>query len=154
MSESDFTRMASGKIDWPEKKKRRRTTPKANLEDGVKKECMALLAGLQKTGQVRLYERRNVLFMRTEDGGVIQAGVKGRADIWAVVLDGRPADCPAIPTHVEIECKRRDGKGVQSDAQKDFEALCHRRGIPYLLVTSAADLRRELRAIGVEVPDA
>ena len=151
MSNGDFELMASGQVDWPAKKKKRRTTPKKDLEDGVKRDCIELLAHLQKIGEVCLYERRNVLVMHTTDGGFVQAGVKGRADIWAVVFDGSSADCPPIPTHVEIECKRRDGKGTLSAAQKDFQAFCKAHGVPYVVVKSAEELKVWLRELGVWV---
>lgn len=152
MSMDDLT----GPIQWPESKPRQRRTPKRMLEDSVKKDCLKLLARLQKHGSVRLYERRNVLNMATTDGGRIMAGVRGRADIWAVVvcIDGQRDYGGSHQQHVEIECKRRDGKGRASPAQVEFEGFCKRSGIPYVIVTSADDLAAWLCELEVEVPDA
>lgn len=129
-----------GPIKWP-KKKRRRTTPKNDLENAVKLECLKVLARLQVAGQVLLFERRNNLMLPTTDGGMIQAGVAGRADIWAVL---------SVRGHVEIECKRRKG-GVLSPKQKDFRAFCAERGIPYFVVRSGEELEKNLRNSGLSV---
>lgn len=132
-----------GPIEWPEKK-RRRTTPKDELENAVKLECLKVFARLQATGQVLLFERRNNLMLPTMDGGMIQAGVPGRADIWAVVVLNRQQQ------HVEVECKRRKG-GTLSPKQKDFRAFCAEQGIPYFVVRSGEELEKNLGKLGVFV---
>lgn len=146
MSENDDSDLF-GPIEWP-KEKRRRTTPKRDLENAVKLECLALLAHLQKKGSVYIYERRNNLQLFTADGGLIQAGVPGRADIWAVVE--RQIEPEAGQVHIEIECKRRKG-GTLSPAQKDFRAFCAEQGIPYFVVRSGEELEKNLRNFGLFV---
>jgi len=143
---NEFDKMANGEISWPERKKRRNLNRKG-LENLVKKDCIALLHRLQKTGAVCLYERRNNITLPTTDGGMVFAGVRGRADMWAVVnLQG---GVYARGKHVEIECKRADGKGSLSPKQKDFRTFCMEQDIPYLVVTSAVQLAEELQRLGV-----
>ena len=49
--------------------------------------------------------------------------------------------------HVEIECKRSDGKGRQSAVQKEFQEFCDNQGIPYILVKSTTELKIELNRL-------
>jgi hypothetical protein len=137
-------------VEWPEKKTRRNLNRK-NLENPVKKACLALLARLQKQGSVRLYERRNNIALDTTDGGRVFAGVKGRADIWAVVRTEVlfPQNVQRTLQHVEIECKRADGKGRLSNAQSRFKAECDLKRIPNFIVTSVEELVEQLRDLGV-----
>lgn len=44
--------------------------------------------------------------------------------------------------HIEIECKRADGKGRLSADQKIFQEFCEKSGIPYFIVTSAEMLKK------------
>lgn len=112
----------------PLPKQRRRKTPKKDLEAGVVKECMAWLC------QKGYYaERRNTGAIKTANT-FLRFGRPGAADIFAVI-NGQ---------HVEIECKRRDGKGRLSDGQKAFATLMNDYHIPYFVVTSAGDLARHI----------
>jgi len=108
----------------PIPKRKRHKTPKKNLEAAVLKEC---LVWLKQQGYYA--ERRNTGAI---DVGrtVLQFGSPGAADIFAVV-HGR---------HVEIECKRRDGQGRTSAAQKAFAWQMREHRIPYVIVTSAMEL--------------
>ena len=98
------------------------------------RECRRVLAAHP---EVVMFERRTVGLFR-EEGRAIGVGVRGRGDYWAVLRDGR---------HIEIEAKRRDGKGRLSPNQDAFKEQCAVRGIPYAVVTSGADLRRFLASL-------
>ena len=84
-------------------------------------------------------------------------GSKGAADIWCLVkapiqnwinnFDRHMIEDEDVLVHVEIECKRADGKGRQSEAQKKFQQFCDSQGIPYILVISASELAEKLSAI-------
>lgn len=104
----------------------RRKTPKNDLEGSVVKECRLWLKN-----HGYYHERRNTGAIAVE-GRFVQFGETGAADIFAVIHG----------QHVEIECKRRDGKGRLSDDQKDFRQLMSDYCIPYFVVTSAEELER------------
>ena len=139
----------------PKKKKR---TPKKDLEGAVVRECLKFLAACE---QVVYFERRNTGAVQFEDGGFIRFGSKGAGDIWCLIgapvsnedgLFGYIAGRPMFSTtlcHVEIEIKRRDGKGRLSLDQKAFKQLCEKIGVPYLVVTSAEDLAEQLQKAGL-----
>lgn len=110
---------------------RRKKTPKKNLEAGVIKECMIWL---NRRGYY--CERRNTGAIKTRDT-FLRFGRLGAADIFAAV-----GGC-----HVEIECKRRDGKGRLSPSQKAFRREMGDYRIPYLVVTSAEDLEIQIGAL-------
>lgn len=137
------------------KKKR---TPKKDLEGAVVRECLMFLAACE---QVVYFERRNTGAVQFEDGGFIRFGSKGAGDIWCLIrtpvdnedglfgyIAGRPM-FSTILTHVEIEAKRRDGKGRLSLDQKTFKQLCEKIGVPYLIVTSSEDLAEQLQKAGL-----
>ncbi len=122
-----------------------------NLESPVVK---AVLQYLVDHPRVILVERRNTGAVKFNDGSMIHFGSKGRADIWCLVktiaaswvsLHG------GTPEHVEIECKRADGKGRLSPAQKKFQAHCLACGIPYLVVTSVEELIAGLDNLGLDI---
>jgi len=129
----------------PEPPKRKRS-PRKNLEAGVIRDCIGYL---HKSRRVIYVERRNTGAIQFTDGSRVAFGSKGAADIWCLIGTHRGTwpRSSYVLRHVEIECKRRDGKGVQSQAQKDFQAFCDANHIPYLLVTSAEELTEKLRDI-------
>lgn len=104
--------------------KRRRKTPKKDLETPVVKECLVWL-----NRQGYYCERRNTGAVKFGEA-FVRYGTPGGADIFAVI-HGR---------HIEIECKRRDGKGRLSDNQKEFRRLMKDYEIPYIVVCSADQL--------------
>lgn len=66
----------------------------------------------------------------------VQTGTKGMGDISFILTDGSGRTA-------YLETKRPVG-GVQSDDQKDFEAMCIKWGCPYYLVSSVEDLKEIL----------
>lgn len=142
----------------------RKRSPKKNLEARVIRDCLTYLC---RHPTVVYVERRNTGAVMFTDGSRVAFGATGAADIWCIArthvhrancridLTGKCCpedwgpgcdDCPQLK-HIEIECKRADGKGKQSQAQKDFQHFCNANGIPYLLVTSAEELTEKLRDI-------
>lgn len=142
----------------PPPKKRRRKSPKSSLEAGVIRGCVKYLHDCPAVVYV---ERRNTGAVRFADGGFVRFGSKGAADIWCLIRtqvyhtrpDEETGDVWMSPeadvdlTHIEIECKRADGKGKQSEAQVQFQQFCNKNNIPYLLVTSATELAEKLSQI-------
>lgn len=137
----------------PPKVKRHRT-PKNDLEGAVLKECVLFLSAAESVIYV---ERRNTGAVDFEDGGHIAFGRKGAADLWCLISAPcyymgkdshgnyeQKSDPTGDITHIEIECKRRDGKGKLSEDQKEFQQSCKDVGIPYFVVTSATDLAEQL----------
>ena len=137
--------------------KKRNRTPKKNLEGIVVSTC---LQALHDCPDVIYVERRNTGSLEIEGGGFVSFGSPGAADIWCLVNTKRyhmASDdhgnwvCSSVPTghiiHIEVEAKRRDGKGHQSVDQKKFQEFCNSNGIPYLLVTSAEQLKQKIKAI-------
>lgn len=112
--------------------------PAHGTEAPVIRACERLL---RTHPSVVMWERRN-------NGGVakgshfIKFGAKGRADLFAIV---ETADHRLV--HVEAEAKRGDGKGKMSEPQEAFGAMCKRVGIPYVVVTSAAELAEWLEEV-------
>ena len=143
--------------DPPPSKKRRRRTPKKDSEAAVLRECMIYL---KKCPDTVFTERRNTGAVAFEGGGFIRFGTPGAADIWCLInrtvenedglygyIAGRsPTSMNLI--HIEIECKRRDGKGRLNSAQQAFKQFCEKSGIPYFVVTSAEDLDKQLKEVG------
>ena len=125
----------------------RRRSKRKDLEAGVLREC---IKWLRAQPDVLYVERRNTGAVQFEGGGFMRFGFPGAADLWCVVAEGEGLlmDGATIPAHVEIECKRADGKGRLSPTQKAFQRLCHEKGIPYLVVTSAEDLAKKFRGLG------
>ena len=147
--------------DCPINKPRKRRSRK-NLEAPVIKECLNFLL---KYPDVIYVERRNTGAVQFQDGGFLRFGQKGATDIWCLVrcrhlkrystwwectenIDGSCVG--SCHTHVEIECKRADGKGRQSEAQKKFQEFCEGHAIPYILTTSANQLAEKIQAIGLD----
>lgn len=139
------------------KKKTRKKTKKHDLEGAVLHECIMFLSAHE---QVVYVERRNTGAVQFDDGFFLRFGATGAADIWCLIL--RPMSVHAacgqgrqhnisidVLTHVEIECKRRDGKGRLSEGQKEFQQFCAEAGIPYFVVTSAEDLGKKLHEAGI-----
>ncbi|HEC62414.1 MAG TPA: hypothetical protein ENI27_09235 [bacterium] len=143
----------------PITKPKRKRTPKKNLEGRVVKDC---LLALHNCPDVIYVERRNTGSLEIEDGGWITFGSPGAADIWCLAkvhlkemivpenendpYEFRPSDSFLVK-HVEIECKRADGKGRQSEIQKEFQESCDNHNIPYILTTSAVDMIEKLYRI-------
>lgn len=140
--------------------KRRRRTPKKDSEAAVLRECLLYL---KKCPDTVFTERRNTGAVAFADGGYMRFGTPGGADIWCLILspifpfksDGSIGadlpfnNCPyKFLIHIEIETKRRDGKGKLSSAQQAFKQFCEKSGIPYFVVTSAADLAEQLKKAG------
>lgn len=113
-----------------------------DLEASVQRECLAWLTACDN---VLYVERRNSGAVQFSDGAFMRFGAKGAADIWCIVkgVHGH------YPVHIEIECKRRDGKGRLSQHQKVFQKHCEEIGVPYLVVTSAEDLEQQLKEKGL-----
>lgn len=136
--------------DPPPPKKCRRRTPKKDSEAAVLRECMIYL---KKCPDTVFTERRNTGAIAFEGGGFIRFGTPGAADIWCLIQNDARYDEYEYGNHVslehiEIECKRRDGKGRLSSAQQAFKQFCEKSGIPYFVVTSAADLDKQLKEAG------
>lgn len=133
----------------PPKKKKMKKTPRNILEAAVQRECLEWLMAHKDVVYV---ERRNTGALTTTGGGFIKFGSPGAADIWCLI---RPYQDNhggllfwkrnPVPLHIEIECKRRDGKGRLSENQAAFKQRCEKIGVPYLVVTSAADLDKQFR---------
>lgn len=136
------------------KKKSRKRAKKKDLEAAVLKECIAFLLAHKQAVYV---ERRNTGAVQFEDGGYIAFGAGGAADIWCLVRTQLPLDPfnqgrtlqHSGLLHVEIECKRRDGKGKLSEGQKAFKQFCAEQGIPYFVVTSAESMGKQLHEAGI-----
>lgn len=133
----------------PPKPKRQHRTPANDRESAVLSECLRFLNGHPDVVYV---ERRNTGAVKYISGHFVRFGSPGAADIWCII------DCdisyndyagPVGLTHVEIECKRRDGKGRLSAEQKTFKRMCDKSGIPYFVVTSAEDLAKHLKNAGL-----
>ena len=71
----------------------------------------------------------------------VQTGTKGMGDISFVMTDGSGRTA-------FVETKRPVG-GVQSQDQKDFEAMCIKYGIPYFIVSYIVDLEEILEIYGM-----
>lgn len=128
-------------------KKRRHKTPKKDLESGVLREC---LQWLSKHPRVVHIERRNTGAITFAGGDFMRFGLIGAADIICrVAHQDLPGYGPMHPQPVEIECKRRDGKGRLSSAQDKFKQRMEHIGVPYLVVTSAEDLEKQLKELGL-----
>jgi hypothetical protein len=128
------------------KKRRRRKTPKKDSEATVLRECLIYL---KKCPDTVFTERRNTGAVAFEDGGFIRFGTPGAADIWCLI-QGYAQDVMNVPIliHIEIECKRRDGKGKLNPAQRAFKQFCEKSGIPYFVVTSRENLIEQLKEAG------
>lgn len=129
--------------DCPVGRSKQRRSPKADLEGAVVRECLNCL---KNHPDVLYFERRNTGAVQFQDGGFIRFGAKGAADIWCLVR----RTCSkghSYHTHVEIEAKRRDGKGRLSADQKRFRDFCDSAGIPYLVVTSVEQLEAGIAAV-------
>lgn len=117
-------------------------TPKNDLEAAVLKECKVYL----KTNRCVLYvERRNTGAVAFDDGSRVSFGAPGAADLW--ILARSPLN-PGNVRHIEIECKRRDGKGKLSEGQKTFANNMAALGVIYLAVQSAEELKKKLESFG------
>ena len=145
--------------DCPIGPQRKRKPPKANLEGHVVRECMQFLG---RHPSVLYVERRNTGAVQFQGGGFLRFGAKGAADIWCLVkiplsemIVSEYEDQPPVfrksesymVRHVEIECKRSDGKGRQSPEQQKFQEFCDNHGIPYILTTSVSDLEKKIDKI-------
>lgn len=130
---------------------------KKDLEAAVLRECLHFLRLHERVVYI---ERRNTGAVQFEDGGFLKFGARGAADIWCLMERsvsvhvfcerGRQHNVKIdVLTHVEIECKRRDGKGRLSDKQREFKAFCEQQGIPYFVVTSVEDLSNQLHNFGL-----
>lgn len=149
--------------DCPINKPRKRS-PKKDGEAVVVRECLLFL---KQCPEVIYTEKRTTGAVQFQDGGFIQFGSKGAADIWCLVrcryekhypksgehfpkpywvcaenMDGSCAG--SCHTHVELEIKRADGKGRLSASQKKFQDFCRTRGIPYYVITCVAELEKAL----------
>lgn len=72
---------------------------------------------------------------------VVKTGTKGHSDLVFPLHDDSGRTC-------YIETKRPVG-GIQSQDQRDFEAMCIKRGMPYYIVSSWLDLAEILEAYGM-----
>jgi len=134
----------------PQRKRKR--TPKKHLEGTVVRECLQFLT---KHPNVVYVERRNTGAVQFQDGGFIRFGSVGAADIWCLMrntiesIDSGTGDKWIMHStrHIEIECKRADGKGHQTPDQRNFQDFCNNRHIPYILCTSTSELAKQLEAI-------
>jgi len=126
----------------PPGRKRKRSssaTPARDKEASVLRECLRMLESLP---YVSYTERRSVGVMRTPAGQYMKFGRTGAADLWCLVQD-----CAGHVRHVEVECKRRDGKGRLSRSQEAFQARMKSAGVAYLIVRSADELKTALEKL-------
>jgi len=128
--------------------KRKRKHSK-DLEAGVIKACLKYL---RNHPAVIYVERRTTGLFPSGPNSYVSVGHKGAADIWCLII--RDWKCPDDPffehrciEHIEIECKRADGKGHVSPEQKKFQAFCKEHHIPYFVVTSADELKEKLECL-------
>jgi len=142
MPDEGLEALFRGSLDPPEP--RRKRAKRSDLEGPVVRECLLWLASRP---EVKLIERRNTGAVQFSDGRFLRFGAKGRADIWCLVATtkGSIGDEVSVLEHVEIECKRRDGKGKLSPAQRDFQDQCGADDIPHFVATSAEDLEQKLK---------
>ena len=160
----ELSRMGTRMMTLPQKcpitKPKRKRSKRTDLEGHVVRECLKFL---NDCPGVIYVERRNTGAVQFEGGGFIRFGSKGAADIWCLVketlyevdVSGDPLDIVAqsrisdsyLVRHVEIECKRADGKGRQSPDQRAFQEFCDSQHIPYILTTSAEKLKLKINAI-------
>lgn len=146
--------------DYPIPKKRRCRTPKKDSEAAVLRECLIYLRDIPRVVYV---ERRNTGAIAFADGGFMRFGTPGGADIWCLIrclstqlyptgwicTGNVDSSCSgSCFTHIEIEVKRRDGKGKLSSAQQSFKRFCEKSGIPYFVVTSKENLIEQLKEAG------
>lgn len=126
--------------------KKRRKSKSRDSEASVLADCKKLLDSLPG---VVMWERRNTGAVEFGDGSFMSFGHKGRADLWCLVrcVCGAEGwhDGEETRDHVEIECKRRDGKGRLSEDQTKFKEDCEAAGVPYFVVCSAEELLYKLR---------
>jgi len=146
-----FKALWGGASSAPHRRRPRRK--RKDLEAGVLRECLDWLA---KHPAVVYVERRNTGAFHLSDGGYIRFGAPGTADIWCLVRGARVFLAETMRgwyewidpiLHVEIEVKRRDGKGKLSAAQKKFQAYCKEIGVPYFVVTSKEALAAALSTL-------
>ncbi len=148
----------------PLTKPKRKRTPKKNLEGRVVRDC---LQALHDCSDVIYVERRNTGSLAIQGGGFISFGSPGAADIWCLAkvhlkemivpeneddpYEFRPSDSYLVK-HIEVECKRHDGKGRQSETQKEFQEFCDNHHIPYILTTSSVDMMEKIEQICLDEP--
>lgn len=77
--------------------------------------------------------RANVLVARTRTGQVVRAGIVGQADISGIRVGGQ---------RIEVECKA--GRGQQTEAQRNWQAMIEKFGGLYILARSVDDVRAGL----------
>ncbi len=140
--------------------RKRKKSKKSDLEGVVVRECLAYL---RKHPAVIHVERRNTGALQIGGGGFVRFGHKGAADIFCLIqcwcakfTPGYGWDCEgnidgncdgSCHTHLEVECKRADGKGRLSADQKTFKKMCDEHRIPYIVAISVADVEKELSRI-------
>lgn len=130
------------------KKRRRRKTPKKDSEAAVLRECLLYL---RKCPEVVYLERRNTGAITFADGGFMRFGSLGAADIFCLIRcrsHGSLLNVVDHLYHIEIEVKRRDGKGRLSPAQQSFKQFCEKSGILYFVVTSRENMIKQLKETG------
>lgn len=64
-----------------------------------------------------------------------------------MITPGVPDLVLFTPRLIWVECKRGDGRGRLSTAQMVFRQACALAGVPYLVVTSAAELAEKVEAL-------
>lgn len=124
----------SPKVLSPPKRSNKKKTPRKDLESTVQRECVKYLKSLGVP-----VNRQNAGLIHTGTHH-IKLAEAGAADLVSIVPDGSGR-------HLEVECKRRDGKGRQTEDQKNYQRRVERWNGVYLLVTSKEDLEGQLNAI-------
>lgn len=114
-------------IPKPRKKKRR--TPKEELEGAVQKECQTVLSGYGV-----LQWRQNTGVDRGR-GRFVRYGKPGQPDLMGILPGGR---------FIGVECKRRKG-GKTTDKQKEYGAKILAQGGLWCVANSGAVLAEYLR---------
>lgn len=114
--------------------KRQTRTAKEDSESTVQRECVQYLRSL---GLPVNRQNAGRIFMGTF---TMKLAEEGAGDLVSIMPDGSGR-------HLEIECKRRDGMGRQSDIQKQYQEKVERWGGVYLLVTSSDELKEKLRHV-------
>jgi len=70
----------------------------------------------------------------------VRTGRVGAPDLWCVLKDQR---------HLEIECKRRDGKGRYGPDQEEFRDKCLARNGLWVGVKNEKELADYLNGLGI-----
>lgn len=109
------------------------TTP----ESLVLSKCKDILKILETMGWVRYWNRMEVGIHYNMQGYINKHGRKGDPDLFAFV----PVDQTMWTMFFEV--KREDGKGIQSDSQKEFESkFLGFNNVIYSIITDSKQIKK------------